>query len=96
MEIMKQIQKKDEQLAISYLEEASNHQILEATIELLYFYSSKYIEQKNKDILTKINDLITKIEHHPKFNPIYKKEIEKNIIKLNNKEKIDRTIFTKI
>lgn len=84
---------KDENKVITYLTEASNKNLIEATIELLYFYSIKYFKNKNQDILTKINNLITKIENHPNFNSTYNQEIEQTISQLKNIQKIDRTIF---
>lgn len=81
---------KDENKAIEYLNIASSHAI-EASILLLYLYTKKYLENKDKAIYTKIEDLISKIEKHPNYNKEIKLEIEKNLQKLkeNNHINID-------
>lgn len=77
--------------AIEYLEIASNNNLIEAQILLLYIYSSNYVKEKNDKLYNKIESLINKIETNNNYNITYKKEIEKNlkIIKENKKINID-------
>ena len=82
---------KNTSLALSLLEDASKNNLIEATIELLYFYTSKYL--KGKETITPINNLIKEIEQNPNFNAKYKKEIEQNLFKIKNKMTIDKTIL---
>ena len=81
---------KDEDKAIEYLNIASSHAI-EASTLLLYLYTKKYLKNKDKNIYTKIEELISNIENHPNYNKEIKLEIEKNLQKLkeNNHINID-------
>ena len=84
---------KDEYKAINLLNNSSEKGLLKATIELLYYYTDKYFENKTTKTLTTINNLITKIENHPNFNATYKKEIEQTISKIKNKPTINKELF---
>ena len=84
---------KDEYKAINLLNNSSEKGLLKATIELLYYYTDKYFENKTTKTLTTINNLITKIENHPNFNATYKKEIEQTISKIKNKPTINKDLF---
>lgn len=77
---------KNKELAIKYLNDASNNNILEASIELLYYHTNNYLKENSNTTLTIINSLITKIENHTNFNNIYKLNIEENIKKIKNKK----------
>ena len=81
---------KDEDKAIEYLNIASSHAI-EASTLLLYLYTKKYLKNKDKNIYTKIEKLISNIENHTNYNKEIKLEIEKNLQKLkeNNHINID-------
>lgn len=81
---------KDESLAISYLEEASNNNILNASIELLYYYLSNPIKNSSK-----INHYINKIESHPNYNEKTKETIEKSLLKLNKHQSIDKSLISR-
>lgn len=79
---------KNESQAITYLEEASNNNILEATIELLYYH----INQPYQNI-QKINNYIKKIESHPNYTEQTKLIIENSIIKLKQNKPINKKII---
>lgn len=66
-------------LALNLLEQSKENNLLEANIELLYFYTDKYFQKKEEKTLTKINNLIQEIEQHPNFNLTHKQIIEKTI-----------------
>ena len=77
--------------AQEYLEIASNNNLIEAQILLLYIYSSNYVKEKNSKLYSKIEKLVNKIENNTNYNIDYKKEIDKNlkIIKESKKINID-------
>lgn len=82
--------KKDLSKSLEYLTIASNSNIIEATIELLYLKVKEYLSTRNNQLLNDINDLKTKIETNPKYN----KEIGNKITKELNilKEKSSFTL----
>ena len=47
----------------------------------------------NKNILIKINQLLTEIENHPLYTTQIKKDIETTIINIKQKEKVNRKLF---
>lgn len=77
---------KNESLALEYLNDASNNNIIEASIELLYYYTNNYQ-------LDKINHYINLIEQHPKYNSNIKQTIETTLKKINEKEPINKNIL---
>ena len=77
---------KNESLALEYLNDASNNNIIEASIELLYYYTNNYQ-------LDKINHYINLIEQHPKYNSNIKQTIEAILKKTNEKEPINKNIL---
>lgn len=77
---------KNESLALEYLNDASNNNIIEASIELLYYYTNNYQ-------LDKINHYINLIEQHPKYNSNIKQTIEATLKKTNEKEPINKNIL---
>lgn len=84
---------KNTELAITLLTEASTNCLLEAQLELLYIYTNIYFQTKEESTLTNINNLIQKIENHPKFNPFYKQQIEQTILTIKSKITINKDIF---
>lgn len=84
---------KDEHKALNLLNKSSNKGLIEATIELLYYYTNKYFYNKNKKTLNQINNFISKIEQHPNFNYNYKKRIEKTISNLKENITINKNYF---
>lgn len=84
---------KDEEKAIGLFKQASDNNIFEATLELIYYYAKKYISTRNEIYLNNLNNYILKISTHPKHNLQYKKEIEKQLLNIKNKEKINLNIL---
>ena len=84
---------KDENMAIKLLKEASDNNIFNATLELIYYYTDKYISTKNSDYLNYLNTFITKISTYKEYNSIYKKDIENKINDIKNKEIININIL---
>lgn len=77
--------------ALDYLKDASDHNIYEASIELLNIYTKKYWETNDIVYKNLITEIILKIENHPKYNSSTKKLIENNLLK--EKERINRKII---
>lgn len=80
---------KDENKAISFFKDASNNNILEASIELLYYY----IKKDKQKYSNEINNYINLIESHKKYNNTIKKEIETTIKNIKEKELINKDII---
>ena len=78
---------KNESLALTYLSDASNNNIIEASIELLYYYVTNQKQNTNQ-----INHYINLIETHPKYNSTIRKIIEKNLLILKEKEPINKNL----
>ena len=74
---------KNEELAISFFDEASENNIIEASIELLKIYIRKYLLDRNNDNLNKISYYKRKIEINDKYNQEIKIKIEEFIDKIN-------------
>ncbi len=83
----------NKQKALRYLEEASNHNIYEATIEIFYYYIEEYLNNKDKNIYDNIIKYKTLIENNPKYDLKIKELIEKQLYKISNKPKIDLSII---
>ena len=79
---------KDINKAINYLTLASNNNIIEASILLLYIYVDKYLKELDTSIISRIKELTLTIEKHPKYNKEIKKEIDSNLLKLKQNKKI--------
>ena len=84
---------KNTKKALSLLKDASNHNLLEAKIELLTYYTQNYFQNKDENTLTKINQLLTEIENHKQYNKNIKEKIENIIINIKQKEKVNRKLF---
>ena len=84
---------KSEAKAISLLTTSSNFGLIEASIELLYYYTTKYFNTKSSETLTLLNNLTKKIEEHKNFNNNYKKEIEQTISNLKTKPTINKDLY---
>lgn len=80
---------KKETIYIEYLEIASDHNILEASIELLSYYVQSYFATKEEKIKEQIEKYKTKIEKHPLFNEKVKKEIEVHLTRIKENLKLD-------
>ena len=84
---------KDEEIAIKLLKEASDNDIFNATLELVYYYANKYILTKNSDYLNYLNTFIIKISTYKEYDSIYKKDIEKKLLDIKNKKIININIL---
>ena len=80
-------------MAIKLLKEASDNDIFNATLELVYYYANKYILTKNSDYLNYLNTFIIKISTYKEYDSIYKKDIEKKLLDIKNKKIIDINIL---
>lgn len=80
---------KDINKAINYLSIASNNDIIEASILLLYIYVEEYLKKLNDEMIPKIKELVITIERHPKYNEEIKEEIDSNLLKLKENKKIN-------
>ena len=83
---------KDIDKAITLFEEASNNNKIEASIELLKIYIEKYLKERTKETLSKINYYKNKIETHNKYNLEIKKELEKDLLKIKEEYLININI----
>lgn len=80
---------KNESLALEYLKEASINNILEASIELLIYYTKKDINKYKNEI----NHYIELIESHQNYNNETKKQIETILYNINKKKKINKNLI---
>jgi len=84
---------KNEDIAIAYLKDASDNNIIDASIELIYYYSNKYFQTKNTEYLKNIYTYINIVETNPKYNNTYKEMIEDNLKKIKEKKEIDISLL---
>lgn len=84
---------KDENKAIEYLKIASNYNHIKSSILLLYIYTSKYLQNKNDITLNTIKELTTIIENHKDYNKKIKLDIENNLKKIKEDNKINLDII---
>ena len=80
---------KDIKLMLEYYEIASNNGILNATLELFYYYCDNYIKKRkenDKDKLLKYKEMI---ELHMDYNDYVKREVESKILKITNIKNIN-------
>ena len=80
---------KDIKLMLEYYEIASNNGILNATLELFYYYCDNYIKKRkenDKDKLLKYKEMI---ELHTDYNDDVKREVESKILKITNIKNIN-------
>ena len=87
------IEEPNETIAIEYLNIASNNNHIKSSILLLYIHIDKYIKKKNNVMLNKIKELTNKIENHKEYNSQIKKEIELNLKKIKEDNKINLDII---
>lgn len=84
---------KDENKAIEYFEIAVRHNNLDAMIELLNYYTKKYLLNKNDNLWEDINSLVKLIEKNEKYDSNIKKIIEDNFRKIKEENNIDLSII---
>lgn len=80
--------------AIEYFEIASDNDIIEASIELMYIYSDYYIKSHDKCYLDMVNYYSKIIESHNKYNDDIRLKIEDNLKRLMNHKPIDISIIS--
>ncbi len=79
--------------AIEYFKIASKGGIIEATKELLYIYTDKYLQNKDETILNRINKLANIIEKSPSYDEPLRQEIENTLRKIKTHQKINLNII---
>ena len=80
---------KDINKAIDYFNIASNNGILDATLELFFYYSKKYLSSRDdvdKELLLKYKTII---EGHNKYDDKLRERIEHTLNELSNKKEIN-------
>lgn len=80
---------KDENKALEYYDIASDNGILEASLELFFYYSKKYLSTRDnvdKDLFLKYKLVI---ERHEKYNENLKNRIEYILKEISSKKEID-------
>ena len=82
---------KKESIYLEYLEIASEHNILEASIELLLFYVNSYLTTQKEELKKTIEKYKVKIECHPLFDGKIKKQVEEQLTKI--KENLRLSFF---
>lgn len=71
-----------------YLIEAGNNGIIEALIELFYYYISQYLKTRSDVYFDKVYDIKLQIEKNPKFNQNMRFKIENKINEIKNNKGI--------
>ncbi len=79
---------KDVNKALDYYKIASDNDIIEASIKLLYYYIDKFLLEHKEENKEKIYYYKKVIENHPKYNDDIRKEVEEKIKKLYEKKSI--------
>ena len=80
---------KDVNKALEYLDIASNNGVLEASLELFFYYSKKYLSSRDtidKDLLLKYKVMI---EGHSKYDDKLRNRIEDILKDISNKKEIN-------
>ena len=82
--------------AKKYYEIASSLNNIDATIQLIYIYANDYLETREENTLTKIKELVRKVETSPLYNGNLKIKIEETLRKIKDHKSIDLDIITNI
>ena len=75
--------------AYEYFKIASDHGIIEASIELLAILVNRYYENRDNNIIPEINRMIVFIENHPDYSIAIKKIVEDKINKIKRERLIE-------
>ena len=81
--------KKDEDRAIKLLTEASDHDILKASILLLEIYVNRYNKSRNDNDYEEVMKYKKVIEKHPLYNDDVRDDVMKKIGSIKKYKKID-------
>ncbi|MBQ8192650.1 MAG: sel1 repeat family protein [Bacilli bacterium] len=87
------IKEKNINTAIEYLTISSKHNHIKSSILLLYIYIEDYIKNKSNITLNKIKELTNTIENHKEYNSKIKQDIENNLKKIKEDNKINLDII---
>ena len=80
---------KNEKIYLEYLEIASEHYILEASVELFLFYVNSYLTTKKEELKKQIEKYKIKIECHSLFDEKVKKQVEEQFTKIKGNLKLN-------
>lgn len=80
---------KNEKIYLEYLEIASEHYILEASVELFLFYVNSYLTTKKEELKKQIEKYKIKIECHSLFDKKVKKQVEEQFTKIKGNLKLN-------
>ncbi len=87
---------KDEDKAIEYYKLASENNIIDASVALLFIAIDKYLKTRDNRYLEKINNYKNKIEINSEYNNTIKDQIESKLKELNSKKGIDLSLIINI
>ena len=79
---------KDYNKALEYYRIASEHDVLEASVELFYIYAKDYMRKKDQYSFDKIMHYKKVIESHKNYNQDLKDQIENKLSEIRNKKEI--------
>ena len=79
---------KDYNKALEYYRIASEHDVLEASVELFYIYAKDYMRKKDQYSFDKIMHYKKVIESHKNYNQTLKNQIENKLSEIRNKKEI--------
>lgn len=79
--------------AIEYFEIASNNDNILSTIELIYIYTDIYLKNKDSKTMSKIKDLVLKVENSTLYNEDLRIKIEDNLKRIKNHKSINLDII---
>ncbi len=80
---------RDEAKALEYLKIASDNGVLEATLELFYYYVNEYLSSRSNDIMDIVLKYKRVIETHKKYDNDIRIRIEEKILDIRNKQEIN-------
>ena len=83
----------DKEKAIKYLKIASNNNIIDASILLIYVYADIYLDNRNNDIMDNIRYYVSVVEKSAIYNEKLRKEIEDCLSKIKDNRNIDLSIL---
>lgn len=88
--------RKDEKKALDYLVLASNNGVLEASIELFYYYVTKYLETYKKEDYLELLKYKMVVEEHKNYNDEICLAIENKLASIRDKKRIDISFLDEV